>query len=93
MIGRLAARDNNETKPFKPQIHQSRERGQNRGYRQRNCQNRDRLDKTSNSRDWGQFMQNRDRHRFEPSYRGNHFQDSSRRYNRQDSRGKYRNHM
>ena len=27
MIGRLAAKDNNDTRPFKPQIHQSRARG------------------------------------------------------------------
>ena len=34
MIGRQAARDNNDTRPFKPQIHQSRG-GQNRGSSQR----------------------------------------------------------
>ena len=43
MIGRLAARDNNDTRPFKPQIHQSRGRGQNRSYSQKNYQNRNRL--------------------------------------------------
>ena len=51
MIGRLAARGNNDTRLFKPQIHQNRGRGQNRRYSQRNYQNRNRLDKTSNSRD------------------------------------------
>ena len=93
MIGRLAARDNNDTGPFKLQIHQSTGRGQNRGYSQRNYQNRNRLYKRSNSRDQGQFRQDRDRPRFEPSYRGNHFQDSSRRYSRQNSRREYRNEI
>ena len=69
MIGRLAAKDNNETRPFIPQIHQSRGIGQNRGYSQRNYQNRNRL----NNRDRGQFRQDRGRSRFEQSYRGNTF--------------------
>ena len=34
MLGRLAVKDNNENRPFKPQIYQGRERGQNRGYSQ-----------------------------------------------------------
>ena len=38
MIGRLAAKDNNKTISFKPQIHQSRGRGQNKGYNQKNDQ-------------------------------------------------------
>ena len=29
MLGRLAAKDNNEKRPFKPQIYQSKGRGQN----------------------------------------------------------------
>ena len=73
MIGRLAAKDNNETRQFKPQVHQSRGRGQNRGYSQRNYQNRNRLNNRSNSRDRGQFRQDRGRPRFEQSYRGNNF--------------------
>ena len=73
MVGRLAARDNNDTRPFRPQICQSRGRGQNRGYIQRNYQNSNRLDKRSNSRDQGQFRQDRNRPTFETSYRGNHF--------------------
>ena len=40
MLGRLAAKDNNAKRPFKPQIYQSRGRGQNRGCGQRNYQNR-----------------------------------------------------
>ena len=34
MLGRLAAKDNSKKKPYKPQIYQSRGRGQNRGYNQ-----------------------------------------------------------
>ena len=55
MLGRLAAKDNNKKIPFKPQIYQSRERGQNRGYSQRNYQNRNRLSKRGCSRNRGQF--------------------------------------
>ena len=42
MLGRLANKDSKEKRPFKPQIYQSRGRGQNRGYGQRNYQNRNR---------------------------------------------------
>ena len=87
MIGGLAANDNNKIRPFKPQIHQSRGRGQNRGYSQRNYQNRNRISNRSNSRDRGQFRQDRGRPRFEQDYRGNNFWDITRRYSRQDSRG------
>ena len=34
MLGTLAAKDNNEKRPFKPQIYQGRGRGQNSGYSQ-----------------------------------------------------------
>ena len=44
MIGKLAAKDSRKVRPFKPQIHQNRGRGQNRGYDQRNYQNRYRSD-------------------------------------------------
>ena len=40
MIGKLAARDNRTSRQFKPQIHQSRGKGQNRNYNQRSYQNR-----------------------------------------------------
>ena len=43
MIGRLAARDNNDSRPPKPQICQNRGQGQSRGYSQRSYQNRNRL--------------------------------------------------
>ena len=34
MLGRLAVKDNNKKRSFKPQIYQSRGRGQNSGYSQ-----------------------------------------------------------
>ena len=40
MIGKLATRDSETNRQFKPQIHQSRSRGQNRNYNQRNYHNR-----------------------------------------------------
>ena len=55
MLGGLAAKDNSKKRPFKPQIYQSKGRGQNRGYSQRNYQNRNRLNNRSSSRDRGQF--------------------------------------
>ena len=51
MVGRLAAKDNNNKRPFKPQIYQSRGRGQNRDYYQRNYQSGNRLGNRSGSRD------------------------------------------
>ena len=86
MLDRLTAKDSNNRRPFKPQIHQSR--GQNRGCSERNSQNRNRLSNRSNSRDRGQFRQDRGRPRFERSYGENNFQDRG--YSRQSSRGEYR---
>ena len=40
MVGKLAAKDSSRIRQFKLQIDQSRGRGQNRGYSQRNYQNR-----------------------------------------------------
>ena len=40
MIGKLATKESGPNRQFKPQIHQSRGRGQNRNYNQRNYQNR-----------------------------------------------------
>ena len=73
MIGTLAAKDRRRTRQFKPQIHQSRSRGQNRSYSQRNCQNMYRSDNRSTSRDRGQLRQDRGRHRFEQGYRRGSF--------------------
>ena len=70
MIGKLATKDSSRNRPFKPQIHKSRgppPPGQNRGYSQRHYQNMNRLSNSSNSRDRGQFRQDRDRPRFEQS--------------------------
>ena len=90
MVGKLAAKDSSRTRRFKPQMHQSRGRGQNRGYGQRNYQNRNRSDNRLISRDRGQFRQDRDRSRFEQGYRRSSLQDNSREYSRQNSRGEYR---
>ena len=91
MIGKLAAKDNGKVRKFKPQIHQNRGRYQIRGYNQRSCQNRYRSDNRSNSRDRGQFRQDRGRYRFEQGYRRNNFRENPRNYGRQNSRGEYRN--
>ena len=91
MIGKLAAKDNGSLRQFKPQIHQNRGRGQNRGYNQGNYQNRYRSDNRLNSRDKGQFRQDRGRHRFEQSYKRDNFRENPRNYGRQNSRGEYRN--
>ena len=40
MLGRLAAKDNHDKRPFKPQIYQGRGRGQNRNFNQRSYQDR-----------------------------------------------------
>ena len=70
MLGRLTAKkDNNKKRPFKPQIYQSRGRGQNRGYSQRNYQNRNRLSNRPGSRDRGPFRQGRGRPGFVQLYR------------------------
>ena len=62
MVGKLAAKDSNMNRPYKPHIHKSRKPpppGQNRGYNQRSYQNRTRLTNRLNSRDRGQFRQDR----------------------------------
>ena len=65
MIGKLAAKDSRKVRPSKCQIHQNRGSGQGREYNQRNYQNRYRSGNRSNSRDRGQFRQDRGRNRFE----------------------------
>ena len=92
MMVRLAAKDSNDKRPFKPQIYKSRgsyPQGQNRTYNQRNYQNRSRLGSRSNSRNRQQYGNNRPR--FQQNYRGNNFQENARGYGRQNSRGDYRN--
>ena len=79
VMSRLAAKNSHERRPFKPQIYKSR--GQNRSYDQGSYQNR------SNSRNRGQFTNNRPRQ----NYRNSNFRGNTRGYGRQDNRGGYRN--
>ena len=91
MMGRLAAKDNNEKRPFKPQIYKSRgsyPQGQNRSYYQRGYQNRGKLGGRSDSRKRGRYGNNR--HRFHQNHRENNFLGNTRGYGRQNSRGEYR---
>ena len=91
MMSRLAAKDSDNKRPFKPQIHKSRGsylQGQSRNYDWRNYQNRGRLDNRSDSRNRGQY--GKDRHRFQQNYRDNNFQENARGYGRQNSREEYR---
>ena len=74
MMNRLAAKDSNEKRPFKPQIYKSRHfypQGQNRSYNQRSYENRGRLGNRSDSRNRGQYGNNRPR--FQQNYRDNNF--------------------
>ena len=91
MIGRLATRDSGTNRQFKPQIRQSRGRGQDRNYNQQNDQNRYRSNNRSNCRDRGQYRQDRSRPRYEQNYRRGNFRGNMRSYGRQNSRGEYRN--
>ena len=90
MIGKLATRDSRTGRQFKPQIHQSRGKGQNRNYNQWNYQNRYRLNNRSNIGDRGQYRQDRGRPRHEQNYRRGNFRGNVRSYGRQNSRGQYR---
>ena len=69
MMGRLAAKDSNDKRPFKPQIYKIRgsyPQGPNRTYNQRNYQNRSRVGSRSDSRSRGQYGNNRPR--FQENY-------------------------
>ena len=79
VMSRLAAKDNHEKRPFKPQIYNSR--GQPRSYGQGSYQN------GPGSRNRGQSMDHRPRQ----SYRSNNFRGNTRGYGRQNNRGNYRN--
>ena len=65
LIGKLVTRDSRTNRQFKPQIHQSRCRGQNRNYsyNKRNHHDGYRSNNRSNSRNRGQYRQNRSRPR------------------------------
>ena len=78
-MGRLAVKDSNDKRPFKPQIYKSRgsyPQDLNRTYNQRNYENRSRLGSRSDSRNRGQYGNNRPR--FQQNYRGNNFQENIR---------------
>ena len=81
MMSRLAAKDSNGKRPFKPQIYKSR--GQNRSYNQRGYQNRS---GRSDSRNRGQYGNNRPRQ----NYRDSNFWENTTGYGRQNCRGEYR---
>ena len=95
MIGRLTTRDSGINRDFKPQIPQSRGRGQNRQYNQEHYKDRYRSNNRSNSRDRGQYRQDKSRPRYEHNYRRGNFRGNMRNYGRQNSRGEcinnYRN--
>ena len=91
MIGKLATRGSRTGRQFKPQIHQSRGRGQNRNYNQRNYQNRYRLNNRSNSGDRGHYRQDRGRPRYKQNYRRGNFRGNVQSYGRQNIRGEYGN--
>ena len=100
MMGKLAARDSDITRPFKPQIYQSKRRGQSRNfYDTHNCDrgnyiNRYRPD--SNDRR-NQYAQNRSRPKYEQNYRRENIRGHLRSYqhprrqNSREYRGNYRN--
>ena len=79
VMSKLAAKNSNERRPFKPQIY--KRRGQNRSYHQGGYQNR------SDGRNRGYFMNDIPRQ----NYRGNNFRGNTRGYSRQNNRGNYRN--
>ena len=93
MIGKLATRDSRTNKQFKPQIHQSRGRGQNRNYNYnpRNHQDRCRPNNRSNSRNREQYRQDRCRPRYEQNFRRGNFRGNVRNYSRGEYRKSHRN--
>ena len=97
MMGKLAARDNRNNRQFKPQIYQSRRRGQSQkfydsfNYDRGNYQNRYRSNSGGGKIQFnGQSI---DRPRYEQNYRRGNFRGNVRSYQnfgRQNSRGEYR---
>ena len=79
VMSKLAAKDNHERKPFKPQIYKSR--GQNKSHGQGGYQVR------SDNGNRGYSAKNNARQ----NYRGNRFRGNFRGYGRQNSRESYRN--
>ena len=98
MMDKLAARDSKVKRPFKPQIYQSKRRGQGRNlydshnYDKGNYQNRYRSD--SGDRKIQFNRQSRGRPKYDPNYRREKFRGNARscqNFGRQNSRGEYRN--
>ena len=79
VMSKLAATDNHERRPFRPQIYKSR--GQNRSYNQGGYQPRS----NDRNRNYGSGRDTRQ------NYQGNRSRGSFRGNNRQDSRERYRN--
>ena len=102
VMSKLAARDREVNRPFKPQIYQSKRRGQSRNlYDSHNC-DRGNYQKRYRSNSGGRKIQfsrqSKGRLKFEQNYsrenfRGNtrSYQDSGRQNNRGEYRGNYRN--
>ena len=67
MMSRLVAKDSYEKTPFKPQIYKSK--GQNRSYNQRSYQNRSGM---SDSRNRGQYGNNRPRQNYRQQFLREH---------------------
>ena len=73
MICKLATRGSRTNRKFKPQIHQSRGRGKSINHNQGNYQNKYTSNNRSNSRDRGQYTQDRGRPRYKQNYRRGNF--------------------
>ena len=85
-MSRLAAKDSNEKRPFKPQIYKSRgshPQSHNRSYNQRGYENRSRR---TDSRNRGQCGNNGSKQNF----RDNNFLENTGGYGIQNNRGEYR---
>ena len=99
-MGKLTARDSEVNLPFKPQIYQSKRRGQNKknydthNYDRVNYKNRYRPDSSDRR---NQYRQKRGRPRYEQNYRRENFRGNTRAYqnpgrqNSREYRGNYRN--
>ena len=85
MIGKLVTTDSGASRQFKPQIHQGRGRGQNRGHYDR-LNYRYRL----GSGERRQYRQDTGMPRYEQNYRRDNFRGIVRNFDRQNSRGEYR---
>ena len=96
MMAQLAAGDNGANRQFKPQIYQSRRRGQSRNFYD-SCNYHNRYRSNSGDRRIQFSAQNRGMPRYEQNYRRGNFRGNMRTYqnierqNRGEYRGNYRN--